>query len=414
MKAELISIGDELLIGQVVNTNASWIAQQLNFAGIEVNRIIAIADSENEIFHALDNVSETSEIIIITGGLGPTSDDITKPVICKYFNTKLILDEQALRNIDHLFESRGYALTEINKKQAELPESCTPIYNVHGTAAGMIFERSNRTFYFLPGVPYEMKQMISESVIPELLRKNDQNAIVHKTVLTQGVGESFLADVIKDWETSLPENLTLAYLPSPGLVKIRLTAKGEDKDKLISQIDDSVSELNKIIPNYIFGYGNDTLEEIIGKLLKAKNATLSTAESCTGGYIAHKITSVPGSSNYFKGSVVAYSNEIKEKFLNVKAQSLIDFGAVSETVVKEMAFGVLKKFQTDYSIAVSGIAGPDGGTTEKPLGTIWIAVASKENVIAKKFLFGEHRERNIIRTGLTALNMLRKIIMSDR
>ncbi|MFC2111359.1 competence/damage-inducible protein A [Bacteroidota bacterium] len=411
MKAELISIGDELLIGQVVNTNASWIAQQLNLAGIEVNRIIAIADSENEIFHALDNVSETSEIAIITGGLGPTSDDITKAVICKYFDTKLILDQKALINIEKRFGDRGYTLTEINRKQAEIPESCTPIYNVHGTASGMIFEKDGRTFYFLPGVPYEMKQMIGEEIIPKLVKKNPLISVVHKTVLTQGVGESFLSDKIISWESNLPEEVKIAYLPSPGLVRIRLTAIGEKKETLKSKLNTCIFELNKIIPKYIYGYDSETLEEIIGNLLRDKNATLSTAESCTGGFIAHKITSVPGSSSYFKGSLVAYSNEIKQKFLEVSTKSLNDFGAVSETVVKEMAEGVLKKFKTDYSIAVSGIAGPDGGTVEKPVGTIWIAVASKESVITKKFLFGDHRERNIIKTELTALNMLRNFLL---
>ena len=413
MKTEIITIGDELLIGQVVNTNSSWIAERLNLSGIEVCRITTIADDKDEIFNLLDASAKRSDVVITTGGLGPTNDDITKQTICEYFNTELILNEKALKHIEELFSIRGFRLTEINRKQAEIPAKCTPIENIHGTSPGIWFEEKGKIFVFVPGVPFEMKQMLEDTIIPKLKNMFIDETIVHETVLTQGVGESFLSEKIKEWENKLPENIKLAYLPSPGLVRIRLTAKGKSKNELIKIIDFQISELCKIIPEYVFGYDDDTLEKIIGKILLKNGATLSTAESCSGGYIAHKITSVPGSSQYYKGSVVSYSNEIKEKFLEVQKESLIEHGAVSEVVVKEMAKAIQKKFDTDYAISTSGIAGPGGGTAEKVVGTTWIAVASPNKVIVKKYLFGENRERNIVKTGLTALNMLRKLMVEE-
>lgn len=412
MTAEIISIGDELLIGQVINTNASWIAEQLNLAGINVHQVTTISDNRDHIIAALQEAKERVEIILITGGLGPTKDDITKETLCEYFNTHLVFSEQVFQNIVELFGRRGFTVSEPNRKQAEIPENCIPIKNNHGSAAGMWFVKEGKIFVSMPGVPFEMKPMVTEYIIPEIKNRFKTKAIVHKTVLTQGVGESWLAEKIEDWEDNLPDNIKLAYLPQPGVVRLRLSATGENKKELEDQVDLEIEKLLTIIPKYFFGYNDDQLYEIVGDLLKNKNQSVSTAESCTGGYIAHLITSVAGSSDYFKGSVVAYANEIKKQLLGVQEQSLIDFGAVSETVVKEMAEGARKKFQTEFAIATSGIAGPGGGTDDKPVGTIWIAVATPDKTITKHFLFGEHRERNIRKTALTALNMLRKELLS--
>jgi len=410
--AEIISIGDELLIGQVINTNAAWISEELNNAGIKVHQVTTISDNRDHIITALQEAKERADIILITGGLGPTKDDITKETLCEYFETQLVFSEQVYDNIVDLFGKRGFTISEPNRKQAEIPENCTPIKNNFGSAAGMWFEQEGKIFVSMPGVPFEMKPMVAEYIIPELKKRFKTKAIVNKTVLTQGVGESWLAEKIEDWEDNLPDNIKLAYLPQPGVVRLRLSATGENKKELEDQVDYEIEKLLKIIPEYFFGYNKEQLYEIIGELLKTKNQTVSTAESCSGGYIAHLITSVTGSSEYFKGSVVAYDNEIKQKYLGVKEKSLIDFGAVSEKVIKEMAEGARKKFQTDFAIATSGVAGPGGGTKEKPVGTTWIAVAAPDKTIAKHFLFGEHRERNIRKTALTALNMLRKELLS--
>ncbi|MCK4406392.1 MAG: competence/damage-inducible protein A [Bacteroidales bacterium] len=413
MIAEIISIGDELLIGQVVNTNASWIAEQLNLAGIEVQQITTISDKREQILKILARAYLRSDIILITGGLGPTKDDITKQTLCEFFNTSLVFNNEAYEQIYELFKARGFKVTELNRQQAELPANCIPLKNKNGTAPGMWFNKDGKIFVSMPGVPFEMKPMITEQVIPRLRKFYKTGFIIHKTILTQGIGESFLTEIISDWEKNLPENFSLAYLPQPGIVRLRITAKGKNKEKLIQEINSFSGKLQEIIPDLIFGYEKDTLEEITGKLLKDKNQTLSTAESCTGGYISHLITSVPGSSNYYIGSVIAYSNQIKESLLGVKNKTLIDNGAVSKQVVTEMALGVQQKFKTDYAIATSGIAGPDGGTEKKPVGTTWIAIATPgKKVIAKKYLFGEQRGRNIRKAALTALNMLRKELIT--
>lgn len=410
--AEIISIGDELLIGQVINTNASWISEQLNLAGIEVHQVTTISDNREHILTTLQEAEKRVDIILITGGLGPTKDDITKETLCEYFDTKLVFSEDVFENIVKLFGKRGLTLSSPNRKQAEIPECCTAIINNHGSAAGMWFEKDEKIFVSLPGVPFEMKPIMIEYIIPEIQKRFKTHSIVHKTVLTQGIGESWLAQKIEDWEDNLPQNIKLAYLPQPGIVRLRLSAVGEIKIALENQVDEEINKLLPLIPKYFYGYNNDQLYEIIGELLRDKKQSLSTAESCTGGYIAHLITSVAGSSDYFKGSVVAYANEIKQQLLGVKEKSLIDFGAVSELVVKEMAEGVRQKFTTDYAIATSGVAGPGGGTEEKPVGTTWIAIATPNKTITQHFLFGEHRERNIRKTALTALNMLRKELLS--
>ncbi len=410
MNVEIISIGDELLIGQVVNTNASWMATELNLSGFNVNKISTISDKKQAIIQSIDEAFASSDIILITGGLGPTNDDITKYTLCEYFDSKLIFNEESYENINRLFATRGFVITELNRKQAEVPDKCKVIINKNGTAPGMWFQKDGKVLVSMPGVPFEMKAMMSESVIPELT-KNNKSKIVHHTILTTGAGESFLADLIKDWEAELPEHINLAYLPQAGIVRLRLSAYGFDKNKLEEEIALYHQKLNKLIPDLIFGYDDDTLQSVIGKILKAKSKTLATAESCTGGYIAHLITSIAGSSDYFKGSVVSYANEIKTDVLGVKQDTLINYGAVSKQTVAEMAFGAIALLKTDYAIAISGIAGPDGGTNEKPVGTVWIAIAYGQNVSTKKFQFGNHRGRNIELASNAALNILRKELL---
>ena len=409
MKASIITIGDEILIGQIVDTNSAWIAEEFNNFGIDVYRIISVSDNKDDIIKVLNENLQLVDIIIFTGGLGPTNDDITKKVLNEYFGGKLVFHEQTLDHINTLFKLRGIKVNELNKSQALLPDNCTVLPNVHGTAPGMWFEKDNKIVVSLPGVPYEMKTIILEHVIPALKLRFDLPVILHKTVLTQGIAESILAEKLNNWEKDL-QNIKVAYLPSPGKVRIRLTVQGNDKNNLKQMIDKNILLLNNIIGEYIYGYDDDTLENIIGKLLIREGKTLSTAESCTGGAVASIITSVSGSSKYFKGSVVAYDNMLKINTLNVKGEDILNFGAVSEQVVSQMANGVMDLFNTDYAIATSGIAGPTGGTPEKPVGTVWIAVCSKEKTITKKFMFGDHRGRNITRSVLSSLNMLRKLI----
>jgi len=411
MKAIIINIGDELLIGQVTNFNASWMAEQLNTIGIEVLRINVISDTEDEIISSLKQSVTLADLVILTGGLGPTNDDITKKTLCRFFKTSLIFDTATYKDIVDLFVRRGLPVTEINKKQAEIPACCIPVRNLQGTAPGLWFENKGKIVIATPGVPFEMKAMMTDPILSLLKEKMTGDVIVHKTVLTQGIGESFLADKIALWENSLHQSVRLAYLPSPGIVRLRLTARGSDSKSLEKIIDNEILKLYSIIGENIYGYDTETLELIVGKLLEQKNKTLATAESCTGGYIAHCITKVPGSSSYYKGSVIAYSNKIKEGILGVKSETLGRHGAVSEETVKEMAVNVKEKFHADFSIAVSGVAGPDGGTPEKPVGTVWIAAASPCEVVAQKFSFGTNRSVNIERAAVNALNMLRKIIL---
>jgi nicotinamide-nucleotide amidase len=413
MKAFIVNIGDELLIGQVANLNASWMAEQLSKMGVEVVKIIVVGDKVEDVKEAITQASSDADIVFLTGGLGPTNDDKTKDVLCDYFEKKLIMHEPSLKDITDLFKSRGWKVTELNRKQAEIPEGFTTITNLEGTAPGLWYEAKNKIYIAVPGVPFEMKRMMLDSILPAIEKKLSAPWVVHKTILTQGVGESFLAETIKQWEDNLPEFINLAYLPSPGLVRLRLSAKGNDKKKLLSEIELQLKKLQEIIADIIWGYDNDTLEAVIGNLLKQKGKTLVTAESCTGGAIAQRITTIAGSSAYFKGSVIAYSNELKENILGVKKETLEKYGAVSEETITEMALNAGKKLNADYAVAVSGIAGPDGGTAEKSVGTIWIAVSSPENIIVKKFQFGNNRLVNIERAVVTALNMLRKSILES-
>jgi len=412
MKAEIISIGDELLIGQVINTNASWMASQLNLIGIDIVQITVISDKKQAILQSMKNALNTADIVLMTGGLGPTNDDITKLCLCEYYNSELIFDQASYQRIEELFAHRSFTVTPLNCQQAEVPDKCEVIPNFNGTASGMWFEENGKILIAMPGVPFEMKSMISDYVIPRL-KGLSKVELFHKTIHIQGIGESFLADLIKDWENNLPENIKLAYLPQPGLVRLRLSANGTKEDGLENQVAVEVEKLKLIVPELIYGYDNDTLEEVVGNLLIAQHKTIATAESCTGGYLSHLITSVPGSSAYYKGSVIAYSNDVKMQILGISAETIEKYGAVSEQTVTEMATAVRHLLKTDYAIAVSGIAGPDGGSDEKPVGTIWIAVASEKAVVAEKFLHGEERGRNIRKAALSALMMLRKVIQQE-
>ncbi|MFA8298946.1 MAG: competence/damage-inducible protein A [Hyphomicrobiales bacterium] len=410
MKANIISIGDELLIGQVVNTNAAWMGKELTKAGIEINKTLTISDTKEAIINTLQASKSEVDIILITGGLGPTKDDITKQTLCELFNSKLVLNSDALDNIERIFSGRNLPLTDLNKQQAYIPDKAKYIENIYGTAPGMWIEEDNKIFISMPGVPYEMKSVMEKHIIPKLKEKFDLGFIIHKTVMTHGIGESFLSEIIEDWEDSLSGNMSLAYLPQPGMVRLRITARGTDKEKLEKLIDHKINQLYDLIPQYIFGQDEDKLQNVIGELLKSNKQTIATAESCTGGFIAHLITSTAGSSAYYKGSVIAYSNEIKNKLLNVSADDLDKHGAVSEKVAIAMANGVRKAINTDFAIATTGIAGPDGGSEEKPVGTVWIAIASPKKTIAKCFSFGRNRESNIKRTANASLNMIRTIL----
>lgn len=410
IKAQIITIGDEILIGQITDTNSTFIAQKLSEAGIHVTKKVAVADKEDEIARAVDEARGESDVVLLTGGLGPTKDDLTKATLCKYFGVSLRFDESTYRNIEALFKSRGKEVTELNRGQAEVPENCKVIPNLRGTAPGMWFDTDTAVLISMPGVPQEMKTMMTDSIIPLLKEKFRTPFIYHKNILTQGIAESMLADLISDWENNLPLDIKLAYLPSVGQVRLRLSASGTNKDDIIKGVNDQVEALKKNAAEFIYGYDDDTLEKIIGTRLRQKNKTVCTAESCTGGFIAHKITSVPGSSDYFKGSVIAYANEVKENILSIPVEVIQKHGAVSEEVVQLMAENALRVLKTDYSIACSGIVGPDGGTDEKPVGAVWIAVASSSGIKTKLLRLGTGRLKVIEETALNALNLLRKEI----
>lgn len=408
---DIISIGDELLIGQVKNTNASWMAEKLNQKAISVNRIITVSDKWIAINDALRNSVLSAKLVLVTGGLGPTKDDLTKDAICDFFGSKLVLNQDVLAHVQGFFAKRGRELTESNSKQAMLPHNCQVVHNLQGTAPGMHFEKDGTHFVFMPGVPFEMKAIMKEWVIPFFLKQYRVKPLAQKTVLTSGLGESFLADRIADWEDALPENISLAYLPAPGRVRLRISVKAEQQQDADNQLQMHIADLQNIIPELIYGFDDDLLEAVIGNLLKKNGKTISTAESCTGGMIAEKLTSIAGSSSYFKGSVVAYANEIKTNVLNVNSKLIEEYGAVSEEVACAMAEGVRKLMQTDIAISTTGIAGPDGGSEEKPVGTVWIAMATAQGVSAKKYQFGNQRQRNINWTVQTALNTLRKSLI---
>jgi len=405
--AEIIIIGDEILYGHTLDTNSKWMAFELDKIGIRVTQITSIADEEEAILNTIKAAEQRAGIILITGGLGPTKDDITKKTIAKYFDSKLKINEKALADVTAFFKQRSKELTELNRQQASIPECCKPISNKAGTAPGMWFEKGEKIFVSMPGVPYEMKEMMSEHVLPLLKNKFNHSAIFHKIVHTVGIGESFLSEKISDWQDQLPSNIGLAWLPTLGTVRLRLTATGQDEALLKEQIEAEIGKAKHIISKYILGYDDDTLEKVVGDLLRDQNKTIAVAESCTGGYIAHQFTSVAGSSDYFIGSIVAYHNDIKIKELDIKLLSIDKHGVVSEQVVIEMAENIRKKFKTDIGLSCSGIAGPTGGTLDKPVGTIWIACADERGIFAKKLNLGSDREKNIKLAAIAAINLVR-------
>lgn len=413
MKAEIITIGDEILIGQIVDTNSAWMGQKLNLHGIEVYQVTSVHDNHDHIMTALANAEKNADLVLITGGLGPTRDDITKDCLCEYFNTELAFYPEVLEHVRSLLSARNVDINKLNRDQAMLPASCTILHNSAGTAAGMWFERNGTIFVSMPGVPFEMEAIMSEEVFPRLLKMGIAQSIVHKTVLTIGLPESMLAEKIEAWENSLPSFIKLAYLPSATTVRLRLSAYGTDKRALEAAIHSKVNELLHIIPENVFGFDEDTMALVVGRLLVDLSQTLSVAESCTGGNIAHFITSNAGSSAYFKGGVVAYSNEVKNKLLHVPVETIAIHGAVSQQVAEAMALGARQAMNSDYAISTTGIAGPDGGSPEKPVGTVWIAVAGPTKVVSRKYIFRHNRERNIIRSSQTALNLLRELILND-
>lgn len=408
MKVEIITIGDEILIGQIVDTNSAWMAEKLNEIGAKVERIVTITDSLEEIKLNLVQAEKRADVVLITGGLGPTKDDVTKKALAEYFKCDYTFYPEIAEHISKLFERFGKQMSELNRLQAELPSACKPLQNNQGTAPGMWFEKGGTVFVSMPGVPYEMKGIMKDHVLPMIAEKFDAPTIIHKTVLTMGMGESWLSERIAAWEDGLTQEIKLAYLPSPGRVRLRLSAYGTNQIALQSKLDVEVSNLVKLIPELVFGYDVDTIENVVGDLLRENGETVGTAESCTGGLIAHKLTSISGSSDYFLGSVVSYANEVKVNSLGVSESDLAEFGAVSEQVVRQMAEGARKVLHTSYAIATSGVAGPTGGTDEKPVGTVWLAVAGPNGTVAKRHQFGFNRKRNIEMSANTALNMLRK------
>ena len=409
MKAKIISIGDELLIGQVVNTNAAWLGNILTINGMEVISTLTIGDGEQDIWEALDACSDV-DIIVMTGGLGPTADDITKPTLCKYFNTELEFCQDAYDNVMSIFTKRGYQMTERNRGQAYIPKSCTYIPNRYGTAPCMWFEKGKSVYISMPGVPFEMKNVFEQEILPMLLSHFKITPYINKVVMTTGVGESFLADKIKDWEDALPDFLSLAYLPQYGMVRLRLEGRHPDRDFLQHTIDERIEQLKDLIGEYIFGYDEKPLAVVVFEKLKAAGATMASAESCTGGSIAKMITAIPGSSEVFKGTVVSYATEVKENVLGVSHDDVVKYTVVSQQVAEQMAMGVKALLKTDYAVATTGVAGPGGGTEENPVGTVWIAVAGPAGLVSKRYNFGNSRENNIERAAITAFEMLRRTI----
>ena len=408
MQAEIITIGDEILIGQTVDTNSAWMGQNLNEVGVDVHAIQSVRDTKESILASLTKLDDQTKLILITGGLGPTKDDITKTTLAEYFKTELEFRQNVFDHLKRLFESMGRDISNLNRDQAWLPKDCEALQNDVGTAWGMKFkDEKGRVFISMPGVPYEMKFLMREHILPWIKKDLLGIDILHKTLLTQVVPESVLADRIKEWEEALPSQIRLAYLPSPGLVKLRLTAKGK-RSELQPLMEAEEVKLRALLGHTIFGTDADSLQALVGDLLLQKGWTLSTAESCTGGYLAHLFTSVSGSSRYFMGSIVSYDNRLKKDLLGVSEESLSKFGAVSEEVVRQMAEGGRKRMQTDWCVAISGIAGPDGGSDEKPVGTVWIGIAGPlGETKVKRFQFGQGRDRNIRRSALMALDQLR-------
>lgn len=415
MKATIVTIGDEILIGQIIDTNSGFIAKSLDKIGVETYEMISISDDKRHILDTFSKLQNKVDLVIVTGGLGPTKDDVTKKTFCEYFEDELVVDEAVLAHVTQLIE--GFfkrKITQINKDQALVPSRCTVLHNQVGTAPGMWMKKEDTVFISLPGVPFEMKYLVENEIIPKVVKEYDRPYIVHKTILTYGQGESLVAERIEDWENSLPEFIKLAYLPAPGRVRLRLTARGKNKEELEKAIDSYVASLDAIIHDIIVGFEEDeTIEVLVGKKLKELNKTIATAESCTGGYIAASLTSVPGASAYFKGSVVSYATETKINVLGVSEKLIEEYSVVSAEVAKAMALNVKQLLNTDYAIATTGNAGPTKGEEKAELGSVFIALATPNEVIVEEFNFGQPREKVIDRAQIKSLEMLKKEIFKN-
>lgn len=406
--AEILTIGDEILYGQITDTNSQWMSAELDQLGIRVTRKTTVGDTEEAILSAFEEAESRADITLITGGLGPTNDDLTMPMLAKYFGVDIIMNEGVLAHVKAFFESRGRTFTELNRRQALVPANALVLHNELGTAPGTWYERNGKIFVSMPGVPHEMKNLMKAHVLPKLQDFFQTPVIYHKLIKTVGIGESFLATKIEEWENALPSHISLAYLPSVGHVKLRLTAVGDDQNLLKQEVQSLIDDLMPLAGKYIYGYDATTLEEAIGNLLKKNGQTIALAESCSGGYVQHKITSIAGSSAYFQGGLVPYHNDHKINILGVDAKTIEAHGAVSEETVSEMAENVRKLFKSDIGAASSGIAGPDGGTKDKPVGTVWIAYADGHRTIAKKLQLTNNRKLNIELTNISLLNLVRK------
>ena len=404
---EIITIGDEILYGHILDTNAKWLSKNLNELGVKTNKISTIGDNYIQIKDILQSSIKENDIIILTGGLGPTNDDITKKCLNDFFKGNLISDKNTLSHIKKIFKKRNLDLTKKNRDQALVPDNCKVLHNKYGTAPGIAFEKDNKLVISLPGVPYEMKSLFEDKCSQIIKQKFSLSIIHHRTIKTVGIGESWLSDLISEWEKNLDNTISLAYLPSIGRVKLRLTGRGNNLNKIKSAIDKEEKKVVPIIRKYIYGFDNEELESCVGNLLIRNKKTLSIAESCSGGYLSHLVTSIPGSSKYFSGSIVAYSNNIKINNLNVNKKNIEKFGAVSKEVVEEMATNVRKKFNSSIGISTSGIAGPSGGTEKKPVGTVWIGYSDKNKTLSKKLLLTNRRDINITLSSIGALNMAR-------
>lgn len=414
MKVHIITIGDEILIGQIIDSNSAWMAQQLNLIGANIEQITSISDTNDAIQNTMKQASESADIVLMTGGLGPTKDDITKKSMAEYFGVEMIFHEPTWERIEKLFQKWGRGTTPAHREQCFMLENATILKNKMGTAPGMWFEFNNTVFVSMPGVPYEMKYLMEFEVLPKLKTTFKSQPIAHRTILTVGEGESRIAARIEAIENNLPPHIKLAFLPSLGNVRLRLSGTGEDEGILNKELDEYKAAIEKLIPELIYGYGTDNLESAIGRMLQERNLTIATAESCTGGFVAHKLTSVPGSSAYYMGSVIAYDNQVKMNQLEVSEATLKAHGAVSEATVIEMVKGAVKLLGTDIAVATSGIAGPDGGTEEKPVGTIWIAVGNKDRVQTKLIKAGKNRIKNIEYSSVYALNEVRQFLLAAK
>ncbi len=406
-KAEILTIGDEILYGQINDTNSQWISKALDAAGFRTIRKTTVGDGRGQILQAFREAAHRADLVLITGGLGPTADDLTKPCLAEFFNCALSMNEKALKEVSAFFQSKGLELTELNRQQAMLPDCCEPITNELGTAPGMWIKNGDQVFVSMPGVPFEMKHMMTRYILPKLAKTFHTEVVYHRVIKTIGIGESWLSEKIAPWADSLPDHISLAYLPSLGQVKLRLTASGSDLESLKAEVAGQTERLYPYAGKYIYGFDNDEIESVVGNNLRKEHLTLATAESCTGGFLGHSITRIPGASDYFKGGVIAYANEIKVKMLGVDESTLDQFGAVSEETVRQMAEGVAREMGTDIGLATTGVAGPDGGSPEKPVGTVWIGCHFRGETIIRKLQLWKDREVNIQASSIAVLNLLR-------